>query len=73
MKAERTVKRELRRLRQTIDSPDTDSLTKRVAWEVEQAIRWAREDVKDWPTPTESAFSCANLIREEVKRSDIKL
>lgn len=73
MKAERTVKKELRALRQLIDSPDTDNLTKRVAWEVEQAIRWAREDVKDWPRPIESAMSGANLIREEVKRGDIKL
>jgi hypothetical protein len=73
MKAERTVRKELKALRDLIDSPDADSLTKRVAWEVEQAIRWAREDVKQWPRPVESAVSGANLIREEVKRGDIKL
>lgn len=49
MKAESTIKRELRALRRAIDSPNTDNLTKRIAWEIEQAIRWAREDVRDWP------------------------
>lgn len=73
MKAERTIKKELKALRELIDSPDTDNLTKRVAWEIEQAIRWAREDVKQWPRPVESAVSCANLISQEVKRGDIKL
>lgn len=73
MKADSSIKRELRRLRQTIESPDTDNLTKRVAWEIEQAIRWAREDVRGWATPTESAFSGANLIREEARRGEIKL
>lgn len=72
MKADSTVQKELRRLRQMIDDPATDRLTKRVAWEVEQAIRWAREDVKSWPAPVSSAVSSANLIREEVKRGDIK-
>lgn len=73
MKADSTVKRELRRLRQTIESPDTDNLTKCVAWEIEQAIRWAREDVRGWATPSESAFSGANLIRDEIKCGEIKL
>lgn len=73
MKADTTIKKELRKLRQFIDNPDTDNLAKRVAYEVEQAIRWARQDVVNWPSPLESAVSGANLIREEVKRGDIKL
>lgn len=73
MKADSTVRKELRRLRQVIDSPDTDNLTKRVAYEVEQAIRWAREDVVGWPSPLASAVDGANLIREEIKRGDIRL
>lgn len=73
MKADRTVKKELKALRDLIDSPDTDNLTKRVAYEIEQAIRWAREDVVGWPRPLASAVGGANLIREEVKRGDIKL
>lgn len=60
-------------MRQLIDSPDADNLTKRVAWEIEQAIRWAREDVKSWPSPTTSAIGGAHLIREEVRRGDIRL
>lgn len=73
MKADSTVRKELRRLRQLIDSPDTDNLTKRVAYEVEQAIRWAREDVKGWPCPLAAAVSGANLIREEIQRGEITL
>ena len=73
MKADSTIKKELRELRALIESPDTDNLTKRVAWEIEQAIRWAREDVKQWPRPVESAMSGANLIRQEVKSGEIKL
>lgn len=72
MYADSTVRKELRRLRQLIDSPDTDNLTKRVAWEVKQAIRWAREDVVGWAKPTESAVSGANLIRREIKSGDIR-
>lgn len=73
MKADSTVRKELRQLRQIIDAQDTDNLTKRIAWEVEHAIRWARQNVKDWPSPTSSVVSGANLIREEIKRGDIKL
>lgn len=74
MKADSTVRKELRRLRQAIDSPDTDNLTKRVAYEVEQAIRWAREDaIKGWPTPLTMATGAANLIRQEIKSGDIRL
>lgn len=73
MKADRTIKRELKALRELIDRPGADNLTKRIAWEAEQAIRWAREDVKQWPRPIESAMSGANLIRQEVKSGDIKL
>ena len=45
MKADSTIKKELRRLQTLMDAPDTDKVTKRVAWEVLHAIRWAREDV----------------------------
>lgn len=73
MKSERIVKTELKALRGLIDSTDTDNLTKRVAYEIECAIRWAREDVTDWPDRVYAAANCARLIREEVKRGDIKL
>ena len=72
MKADSTINRELRALRHYIDSPDADPLTARIAWEVEQAIRWARQDVKAWPRPLDSAAGCANLIRQEMKTGAIK-
>lgn len=71
MKADSTVKKELRRLRAFIDSPGEDELAKRIAWEVEHAIRWAREDVKGWPNPLASAANCADLVRSQIKSGDI--
>lgn len=73
MKADSTVKRELRQLRKLINDAEADALTKRIAWEIEQAIRWAREDVKGWPSPLASAVSGANMIRDEIKRGDMRL
>lgn len=73
MKTNSTINRELRALRSYIDSPDADPLTSRIAWEVEQAIRWARQDVKSWPRPLDSASSCASLLRQEIGAGQIRL
>lgn len=58
-------------MRAFIDSPGEDELAKRIAWEVEQAIRWAREDVKGWPKPLASVANCADLVRSQIKSGDI--
>lgn len=75
MKADSTIRRELRELRELrryIDGLGGDPLTKRIAWEIEQAIRWAREDVRDWPRPLESATSAADIIRDEFQRGILR-
>jgi hypothetical protein len=64
MKAQSTINRELRRLRKFIET-DSDLLATRVAWAVEHAIRWAREDTGGWPSPLTSARSTVELIRKE--------
>lgn len=64
-KADSTINRHLRELRALIESPDTDSLTKRVAWEVEHAIRWARRPTVGWPSPVNSVLGTVHLIRQE--------
>jgi hypothetical protein len=72
MKSERTVKRELRRLRRYIEanpSPRDEDTTLRVrfAYEIECAIRWAREDgIRGWPNPLELALGAANVTGAEL-------
>lgn len=71
MKSERTVKRELRRLRRFIDENQASIspaviLQRRVAHEVECAIRWAREDIRGWPAPLEMAAAGAHVLGNEL-------
>lgn len=67
MKAESTIKREIRSWRKFIDSPDQDPVAQRVAWSVEQALRWTIEDVRGWPNRVVDAQGTANLIRQDMK------
>jgi hypothetical protein len=68
MKSDAIVKRHLRALRRLIDDDDTDVMTRRIAYEIECAIRWAREDTVKWETPVESAISGAALLASELAR-----
>jgi hypothetical protein len=65
MKAESTIKKEIRALRKFINDPDSDHVATRIAWSVEQALRWATEDVKGWPNRVEDAKGTAELIKNE--------
>ncbi len=70
MKSDATIRKHLRQLRAYIDADATPVMERRIAYEVECAIRWAREDTVKWETPVESAKSCAKLLRSELdKRS----
>lgn len=66
MKAESTIKKEIRALRRFIDAPDSDAVATRVAWSVEQALRWATEDVKGWPNRVDDVQGTAKLIRQDL-------
>lgn len=65
MKCDRTIKKHLKELRTLIDDDATDVVTRRVAYEVECAIRWAREDTVGWETPVESVAGCVSLLVRE--------
>lgn len=60
-----TIRRRLKDLRDFIDAEDSDPLETRIAYEVECAIRWARENTVAWPSPLQSARETAELIRQE--------
>lgn len=60
-----TIRRRVAELRKFIETPGSDPVAVRVAYEVEQAIRWAREDTVGWPTPLASACATAVLIKSD--------
>ena len=62
--SERTLGRELKRLRAQIDN-SKDPIVTRISYAMECAIRWAREHTVDWPMPAESAIELADLLRKE--------
>lgn len=72
MKSERTVTRELRRLRRFIDENQSSEspaviLQRRMAYQAECAIRWAREDgIRGWPNPLEMAAADAHVLGNEL-------
>lgn len=68
-KSQRTIDRELKRLRSFIDqyNDDPSKLVEiRVAYEVEIAIRWATDKTVGWPNPLHSALTTAALIRKGI-------
>ncbi|BFM16242.1 hypothetical protein R50073_24250 [Maricurvus nonylphenolicus] len=60
------IKEEMDDLRQLIDSTD-DAVVKRIAYEMETAIRSVIEDVVDWPTLSEQAIGAASMLRDELQ------
>lgn len=69
MKAKSTIKKEIRALRKFIDAPESDPVATRVAWSVEQALRWATEDVRGWPNRVDDVQGTAELIRQDLHQS----
>jgi hypothetical protein len=57
----------LRALRRLIEDDSTDEITRRIAYEVETAIRWAREPVVGWPSPVVHVKGGAALLRERLR------
>lgn len=63
MKAESTVQREVRRLRRYIDAHPM-TVESKVAYIMECAIRWAREDTRGWSAPLADVEHFAAAFRE---------
>lgn len=69
MKSRRTVQRHLQELRTLIDSTiQTDPVTARIAYAMETAVRWARQDVVNWPGLVEEAQTNARILKNELNK-----
>lgn len=64
--SERTIKRRLKELRDVIDN-NPDPCVQRIAYAMETAIRWAREDTVGWTPPAEDAKLLAKMLRDELR------
>lgn len=64
MKSQSTINRHLRELRELINTTP-DPVIARVAYAMEFAVRWARQDVVSWPSLVEEAAIEAQLLRRE--------
>jgi hypothetical protein len=69
MKAQSTVRKHLRALRCFIEDSETPIIDKRIAYEIETAIRWAREDVVGWEPPVQQAATGGMLLRRELEKT----
>lgn len=67
MKSDSTIRRHLRQLRKLIDSTDDPALG-RMAYAIECAVRWSREDVVGWPGLCEQATAETKFLLEEIRR-----
>ena len=67
MKADSIVKRNLARVSRLRQS-HPDLVVRRVAWAIEHAVRWAREDVRGWPDLRTVALDTSRLIHEDAER-----
>jgi hypothetical protein len=74
-KSEASIKQALKGLRRIVESSD-DASEKRIAYAVEQAIRWVIEDTVDWNSPEEDVpieakFLC-NEIADDIRKFLLK-
>jgi hypothetical protein len=71
-KSPATVRRALRQIRCLIDtSPDV--VERKIAYEIECALRWATEPgIRGWPPPVTMAREGARLLRWELRRQEIR-
>lgn len=67
-KSPSTVKKHLRELRKLIDESGDDLILQRIAYEIETAVRWATEDVVDWPGLAQQAKDAAHMLKNEIAR-----
>ena len=63
-----TVRSHLRRLRKMIDE-SKDPCEQRIAYGMETAIRWARQNTTRWGDMADEAKTLAELLRREIRAS----
>jgi hypothetical protein len=65
----RTIESEIKKLRAIIKSDD-DPVVTRIAYAVENALRWSIEDTKDWKKPSEDVFGEAQYLKKDLQTAD---
>lgn len=63
--SQRTIKRRLKELRTLIDA-SKDPAEQRIAYAMEEAIRWATSDTVGWNPPAMVAVDLASMLRKEL-------
>lgn len=64
--SKRTINRRLKELRELVETSD-DPIVSRIAYAMEEAIRWATLNTVGWDTPANSARMQAKMLRDELK------
>lgn len=67
MKSTSTIRKHLKKLRELIDS-SKDPIEKRVAYAMEQAVRWAIEDTAGWSGLAQEAKEEAGVLKRELEK-----
>lgn len=62
-----SIKRTLAELRRIVETNDDPDVT-RIAYAVEQAIRWATIDTRGWQRPEAAVFEDAKALKDERAR-----
>ena len=65
MKAQSTIRRNLKELRAIIETSNNPIET-RIAYAMEQAVRWAVEDTRGWPSLAKDAKDNADILASEL-------
>lgn len=68
--SQQAIKRRLKELRVLIDT-SKDPAERRVAYGMECAIRWAREETAGWEAPAILARNLAKMLRHDMLQHDI--
>ena len=68
MKSDRTVQRELRKLRRECIEGQPNPVLTHVALAMDMAVRWAREDVRGWPSLADEARLVVRMIQTDTGR-----
>lgn len=69
--SDRTVKKHLKELRALIENEATDEVTRRIAYAMECAVRWATEDTVGWNGLAQEARDEAWFLRQELKAARV--
>lgn len=63
--SQRSIGRAIKALRKCIDS-SSDPIVTRIAYTVENALRWSTEDTKGWRRPEADVLVEAEILRKEL-------